>query len=419
MGDERSVPQADTQYPGIDHKVLKQWTDQGEPADANGFGDMWREFGRGLSESAENLMVAVFGSEAGWTGQAANAMRAQLKKVADWSLKTGDSFQTASRALDEQGTAVGTAKNSMPDPVDYNPGQMIKDAAKSGNIVEMALLPVNMYKQQQAQQQAHEKAIQVVAQRDAELAAAAASIPSFEPPPKIDEQGGKPPEPNQPGMPGTPGGRPGVPGNGSRGGVGGGGGGGAGGGGMPGFPGGAFGGGGGFGGNDPNNPNGNGDDPGQTPPNVNLPSLPIGSGTGTSGYSNPTSFGPGPGGPTGIPGGPGPAGGGGGFNSAFGGGFGPGGAPRPGGGFGAMGPGAAGSGAGSGAAAGPGGVGGGRGAGMAGGRGAGGMGAGGMGAGRGQGGEDDEHQRPSYLVEPDPDATFGTDQMTAPPVIGG
>ncbi|SEO78513.1 hypothetical protein [Amycolatopsis saalfeldensis] len=43
------------------------------------------------------------------------------------------------------------------------------------------------------------------------------------------------------------------------------------------------------------------------------------------------------------------------------------------------------------------------------------MGAGGR---RGEGGEDEEHQRPDYLVEADPDAIFGTDQRTSPPVIG-
>lgn len=32
--------------------------------------------------------------------------------------------------------------------------------------------------------------------------------------------------------------------------------------------------------------------------------------------------------------------------------------------------------------------------------------------------EDEEHDRPSYLIEADPDATFGTDEITAPPVIG-
>jgi hypothetical protein len=44
----------------------------------------------------------------------------------------------------------------------------------------------------------------------------------------------------------------------------------------------------------------------------------------------------------------------------------------------------------------------------------------GMGAGRGRKGADDqEHQRPSYLVERDPDSIFGIDETTAPPVIGG
>jgi hypothetical protein len=39
--------------------------------------------------------------------------------------------------------------------------------------------------------------------------------------------------------------------------------------------------------------------------------------------------------------------------------------------------------------------------------------------GRGRGGEDEEHQRASFLEEPDPEAIFGTDERTPPPVIGG
>ena len=43
---------------------------------------------------------------------------------------------------------------------------------------------------------------------------------------------------------------------------------------------------------------------------------------------------------------------------------------------------------------------------------------GGAGGGGARGGEDEEHTRASFLVEDDPDALFGTDQVTAPPVIG-
>ncbi|RSM58858.1 hypothetical protein DMH03_23415 [Amycolatopsis sp. WAC 01376] len=91
----------------------------------------------------------------------------------------------------------------------------------------------------------------------------------------------------------------------------------------------------------------------------------------------------------------------------------------------AGGPGGPGSGGlGAGRGSGMGGLGGLGGADVAGGRGGAGRGGGGqmgpMGAGgrRADGDEDDEHQRPDYLIEADPDAIFGTDQRTSPPVIG-
>ncbi|WP_185845731.1 hypothetical protein [Kibdelosporangium aridum] len=412
---EPKVPPSNVYVPGQSHQVLADWVKTGEQADAEGLAQTWQDWGNGLQEASRDLFVAVFGSQDGWTGQAANAMREQLRRVAEWSKKTGEGFNKASTAFTQQGEAVGTAKNAMPEPVNFSPEQMIKDAAKGG-IIDLIKLPGAMYEQHQKQQQAYEQAIQVVAQRDAALQAAASSVPPFEPPPKVGDGGIKEPPPNNPPMPGSSGFRPGTGGTGSRGqfaGGGGSGGGGAGGGGsIPGFNGGN-----GFGPNDPNNPNGNDQN---TPPNVNIPGMPIG--TGTSGYNPgpPPSTNFGGGNPNPFAAGPTAAGGGGNFGGAFGGGFGPGGAPRPGGGFGPLGSGTAAGAQGPGAGAPP------PGAGMGGGRGAagagrGGMGAGGMGggAGRGEGGEDEEHQRPSYLVEPDPDATFGTDQLTAPPVIGG
>lgn len=129
----------------------------------------------------------------------------------------------------------------------------------------------------------------------------------------------------------------------------------------------------------------------------------------------------------------GPNGGGGGGGAGGGrGGFGPGGGR--GGGFGPVGSGPGGAGAGGGPGSGARGLGSGFGPGGAaaaegaaarggiggGAPGRGGMGGGGMGAGgrRGEGEEDTEHERPTYLVEPDPHETFGTNEVTAPPVIG-
>lgn len=124
--------------------------------------------------------------------------------------------------------------------------------------------------------------------------------------------------------------------------------------------------------------------------------------------AGPSTFGPGGGGGGTSTGGPGA----GGFGPGFGGGFGPGGGSG------------AGAGAGSGANTGSNGP---RGmtpgemspARAAAGAGRGNSGMGGAPRGKGEGEEDKEHERPSYLVEGDPESTFGNDQLTAPPVIGG
>jgi cytochrome c556 len=153
---------------------------------------------------------------------------------------------------------------------------------------------------------------------------------------------------------------------------------------------------------------------GPFPPNQN-PGQNPGGNPALPGMMPPPAFGPGGGGPGGGPrggGGFGPRGSGGSFGP---GGSGPGspgsGGRGPGGGFG---PGAGGAAAAAEGAAGRGGMGGPGGRGGMGGMG-GGMGAGGK---KGEGEEDGQHERPSFLVEPDPHDTFGTDEVTAPPVIG-
>ncbi|QFU94714.1 hypothetical protein [Amycolatopsis sp. YIM 10] len=156
-------------------------------------------------------------------------------------------------------------------------------------------------------------------------------------------------------------------------------------------------------------------------------------GTGAAGYTPgkiPAAGGFGPGGSGGFgPGGAGDIPGAEGFGPGGGGGFGPGsggnigaGGAGAGAGFGPGGQSGAGAGAGAGKGMGMGGaaMGGAAAAGAAGARGmGGGMGMGGMGAGggRGQGAEDEERQS-RFLLGDDPNEVFGTDELTAPPVIG-
>ena len=158
-----------------------------------------------------------------------------------------------------------------------------------------------------------------------------------------------------------------------------------------------------------------GHNPGQNPNHPGMPGMMPGPQFGPNGGGDGSSRGGGrgfgPGGGRGF--GPGGGGGMGGPGSSGGGSGGPGsGARGLGSGFGPGGAAAAADGAARGGIGGPAGAPGGRGGGMGGG----GMGGGGR---RGEGEDDTEHERPSFLVEPDPHETFGTDEVTAPPVIGG
>lgn len=412
-------------YLSRDHPTLKAYvTDQMDPAVADEAGAAWTEYGNFLAESAGELQSAASASEAEWQGEAAAAMRTKMGNVAQWSGETGQAAQAAGNGLGQQALAGDRARNSMPEPVEYNPWAMLAEAALSPNPLDLVTIGPEIIARRNEANEAHQQAAQVVTTLDGEYRSADAAMPMFAPPPELN--GGPP----------APGPAPG-PGGGGRGGgtdvppIGSGGAGGGGGAAVapaavtpaaftpPAGAGGVTGGGGGAGG-----------------------------GIGTSGQSAPTGPGftgvPSPGGIRGgaggrtrgqadgvggVPvGGRAGAGGGAGFRGGTGGGrFGSGAAGGSAGGagragFGPSNPGGGAAGAGGGprsglgSGLGPTGTGGAAGAGGRGG--AGGYGAPMMGGGGGRGQGDSERTRPSWLIEQDETAIIGKIDAVAPPVIG-
>jgi hypothetical protein len=446
-------------YMATPHPQLKTMvTEDVSPDGVGETGDLWISAGNAMTRFQSGVASAITNSESDWQGSAGNSARTFMAQVGNWVGEAGQSAQLAGTQTNLQATALAQAKRSMPEPVDFDIEAANADLQSEQNPFAL-ITKLNQYQAQyDAQQAAHEQAATVVGTYDSSLSGAS-TMPAFGKPPTlasssigestIDHTEVGTTNPNEPGVnnpngtyvppgsndPNTPGGRPNTPtvppgtGNPNN----------------PGGPGGPNGPGGSDlpGGPDipnlpgnPNNPGG-----GQTTPSGDLPNPP---GLPGPGQQYPGQY-PGPSGggnqfgqnpavpPLPVGGLPGPNGGGeygrtgsgpgtGGRYGGGSGGFGPGG-PGAGGsgsggpGAGGRGPGVGGLGSGGMAEGGP--VRGGGAVGAAGRGGAGGMGGGGMGGGRrGEGDEDDEHKRASYLVEGDPDAVFGTDQMTAPPVIG-
>jgi len=181
----RQVPAAAVNPAAFDHEQLKQWTDQAQPGAAQGVADHWSRAGAGLVEAGDALRRASAASESGWSGEAAEAMRARLGEIAAWSCGTGAQITAASQAVARQGEAAETARRAMPEPVPYDPVGMIRDAS-GGGLLGLAALPQRMFAQKQRHDAAHAEAVRVVTERDSAMHAAAGAVVVFEPPPTLD-----------------------------------------------------------------------------------------------------------------------------------------------------------------------------------------------------------------------------------------
>ncbi|TDQ04715.1 hypothetical protein [Labedaea rhizosphaerae] len=385
---------------GMDQTSLyKAATEQNEPGIADGLGRAFTQHGNALAKAANELNDALATLDAAWEGKAASTARGSIQPLASHSGQMGQSAQLMGTSLSQQSVAASEVQR-LPPPMEFDATKALqhnKEVDANGGT------PIDINAETGKANANKAEQVRFLTEYTNAMAAADKQMPVFVKPPETIKSGGgggtssvdgasvqsrKTGDVHNP-YQGT---STGVPTSGSP----------------------------QAGAADPNDPNNNNDIPTFGTPVA---------GTSTSGFTgspSPVSTAPGLGsGPVGgTPHPAGPSAGSGGFGGSFG---------------NFNGNAAGGAGAGEGGAGARGGMGaeGGRGAGARGlaggmaaeeafgrgGRGAGGAGMGGRGViGGGHGAkdeEDEEHERPSYLVEPDPDAVFDTDQMTAPPVIGG
>ncbi len=391
MGDDRAITDTPNWMGYSSQQLFDSATMQNTPTTADTLGQAFNTGGNDLADAANRLLSAVSKLDNAWTGVAADSAKGALTPLASAAGSAGTSAQLMSAQMSQQSAAAAEVRK-LPSPQEFNVDQALNAALTGG----LPALQADLKAQKDAADAVKREQVSYLTAYTATLAAVDAQTPSFIAPPPTVGGGG-----NDGSSIG--GERVGSPNIGT----------------MYSGPGGGTSHGGPSGGHTgiaPGGENGQGYTPGDGDGDdyTSIPGVTPGSGTNASGWNPTTSTGPSPNLPgptTGAPSG-GPSAGAGGF----------------GGGFGNFGSGAGGAGGanaipkgglpagGSGppAAAPRGGM---MPAGMGGGRGGGPMG-GAAGGRRGEGEEDDEHQRPSYLVEGDPDSAFGNDQMTAPSVIG-
>ncbi|MFD4642864.1 hypothetical protein ACFWN2_36540 [Lentzea sp. NPDC058436] len=180
------VPQPTANYPGHSHSAMhRQAMDGNEPSEAGKIAAEWKSLSSDLVNVAVGLNTVVNGLRAGWTGTAGAAASQALTKVGNFTDQLSASFSATSGVINRQVEAAEATKNKFPPEVPYNPQQMLKDAATSFNPLKMAAAPFEMLAQREKSQAAKQEAERVMQERDNSLAAAAATMPTFDEAPQL------------------------------------------------------------------------------------------------------------------------------------------------------------------------------------------------------------------------------------------
>src|SRR6266498_3013303 len=375
FGDDRVIGDTPNWDSFESDQLYKFATDNNSPYTADDLGRAFNDGGNGLADAANGLFDAVSRLDGAWTGVAADSAKGALKPLAQAAGTAGQTAQLMGVSMSQQSVAASEVAK-LPPPKTFNQQQSLNAMVTGGP----AAMQADLKTQKDAADAVKREQISYLNTYTSSMSAVDAKTPSFVPPTETIGGGGSNSNSitgERVYIPPTGGGTPHV---GST---------------TTGAPSGKYTGAAGPGAAGPDSDNGQTDQSGFTA----MPGL----NTGTSGFTPPSTTGPTPStfGPTGVPGGGVPSAGSGGFGPGFGS-FGtPGGAGGAGGagapGAGSGGPGSGGSSAGR--PMGPGGMGG-PGSGAGGGRGGAG---GGAPRGKGENEEDKEHERPSYLVEGDPE----------------
>ncbi|WP_425548794.1 PPE domain-containing protein [Amycolatopsis ultiminotia] len=154
----------------MSHATLAaQVSDGNDPAAAGSAGARWTELSARLRDSIGNLTALSTGSQDMWQGETGDAMRAVLGKASSWLGETAAVSAVVGESVTGQAEIAARARAEMPEPVEFDPATMIRSAAASGDVLDLAGLSSAMDARREEAETTRQKAIDVLRTRDTAL----------------------------------------------------------------------------------------------------------------------------------------------------------------------------------------------------------------------------------------------------------
>ncbi|MER7013380.1 PPE domain-containing protein [Saccharopolyspora sp. NPDC000359] len=188
-----------THYLSFEHKEMDRFVKENfDPTEVHDVGRIYHGHGQDLLEVAEEYRRAVEKTEETWQGEAGDAMRAHVTQLAEHMSHSGNAAQLTGNQIGLQAEAGERAKNSMPEVIEFDMKQELKNYFSDPNPFTAISRANDIMEKQEKSQAAHAEAAQVMSTMEGDFGQAAAQTPAFVPAPRGPEEVGQPPETRQP-----------------------------------------------------------------------------------------------------------------------------------------------------------------------------------------------------------------------------
>ncbi|MBP2322984.1 hypothetical protein JOF56_003369 [Kibdelosporangium banguiense] len=183
MGEDRVLNQSGN-WASVPHQQLYESVHAGnDPAEAYALAREWTDLGNMMADNSRAMDEIIRGTESGWQGVAAQAARESTLKLATWGGDAAQTSQYMGTRIAEQGLTAERAKASMPEPVDFDWEQMLRQGFATGGLAGLTQAVQDVQAVSEKARSAHEQAVQVMVSMEGQSRSVDQTTPRFVVPP--------------------------------------------------------------------------------------------------------------------------------------------------------------------------------------------------------------------------------------------
>ncbi|MET0132400.1 MAG: hypothetical protein ABW215_02290 [Kibdelosporangium sp.] len=154
-----------------------------DPGQAAALADEWATMGQNIGQAAQEVAQGLQASEAGWQGASATKARGAMMQLSTWNESAATAATGIGARVAEQAYVAQKARDTMPEPVEFDMGAMLMRGFATGGLIGFAIAAADVKMASDRANAAHQQAVVVMTTMENESRAVDNNVPVFAMPP--------------------------------------------------------------------------------------------------------------------------------------------------------------------------------------------------------------------------------------------